>query len=102
MKLTRFEDLDCLAPLDNFYFVYVLSSGKDNNFYTGYTQNLNKRIEEHNKGVVSSTNYRRPFKLVYYEACLNREDALKRERYLKTAWGKRYIKSRLQNWLNSI
>ena len=102
MKLTRFEDLECLAPLDNFYFVCVLTSEKDNNFYTGYTQNLNKRIEEHNKGVVASTRHRRPFKLVYYEACLDREDALKRERYLKTAWGKRYIKSRLNNWLMSI
>jgi putative endonuclease len=76
MKISRFEDLDCLAPLDNFYFVYVLKSEKDKNFYTGYTQNLNKRIEEHNKGVVASTNYRRPFKLVYYEACLDREDPL--------------------------
>jgi predicted GIY-YIG superfamily endonuclease len=47
MKITRFEDLECLAPLDNFYFVYILKSEKDNNFYTGYTQNLHKRIEEH-------------------------------------------------------
>jgi putative endonuclease len=102
VKLTRFEDLECLAPLDNFYFVYVLKSEKDNNFYIGYTQNLHKRIEEHNKGTVESTIHRRPFKLVYYEVCLNSEDALKRERYLKTAWEKRYIKSRLKNWLKSI
>jgi putative endonuclease len=102
MKLTRFEDLQCLAPLDNFYFVYVLKSEKDNNFYTGFSENLYKRIEEHDAGRVESTMYRGPFKLVYYEACLNKKDALKRERYLKTAWGKRYIKSRLSNWLMPI
>lgn len=102
MKITRFEDLQCLAPLDNFYFVYVLRSEKDNNFYTGYSENLHKRIEKHDTGRVESTIYRGPFKLVYYEACLNKKDALKRERYLKTAWGKRYIKSRLSNWLRPI
>ena len=102
MKLTHFEDLDCLAPLDNMYFVYVLKSDKDKKFYVGYTKNLRKRIEEHNKGIVKSTNHRRPFKLVYYEACFNSYDALKRERYFKTSWGKRYLKSRLENYLKSI
>jgi len=41
-------------------------------------------------------------KIVYYEACVNREDAKKREKYLKTAWGKRYIKNRLQKYLTGI
>jgi len=102
MKITRFEDLKGLAPLDNMYFVYVLRSEKDKDFYTGYTKNLQERVEEHNKGTVESTNHRRPLKLVYYEACLNGYDAVKRERYLKTSWGKRYLKSRLGNYLKSI
>jgi len=102
MKLARFEDLECLAPLDDMHFVYVLKSEKDNDFYTGYTKNLQKRIEEHNKGSVESTSHRRPLRLVYFEACHDSYDALKRERYLKTSWGKRYLKSRLKNYLVSI
>lgn len=71
----------------------------DGKFYTGYTSGLNKRIAEHNLGKVSSTRNRLPFELVYYESCLNQADALHREKYLKTTYGKRYIKNRLKNYL---
>ena len=81
------------------YYIYVLQSLKDRQFYVGYTYNLKNRFKEHNNGRVLSTKHRRPLKLVYYEACLNQQDAAKREKYLKTAWGKRYIKNRLQNYL---
>lgn len=81
------------------YFVYVLQSLKDNNFYTGFSDDLESRIKKHNSGLVESTRYRRPLKLVYYEAGLNKTDALHREIYLKTAWGKKYIKNRLKNYL---
>jgi putative endonuclease len=80
-------------------YVYVLKSLKDGNFYVGWTENLKLRLSQHNKGLVNSTRKRRPLELVYYEACLNKYDAIKREKYLKTAWGKRYIKSRLRNYL---
>ena len=63
--------------------------------YTGYTFDLELRLEQHNKGKVISTKYRRPLKLVYYEACLNQSSALKREKYLKTTYGKRYLKNRI-------
>jgi putative endonuclease len=82
------------------YFVYVLLSKKDNKFYTGFTHNLNERIIKHNSGKVSSTQYRSPFDLVYYEVCFNQEDALHREKYLKSTYGKRYIKNRLKNFLH--
>lgn len=81
------------------YYVYVLQSLKDNYFYVGYTDDLKIRIKEHNNGRVVSTKDRRPLKLVYYEVCLNQQDATKREKYLKTSWGKRYIKNRLRNYL---
>ena len=81
------------------YYVYVLQSLKDKQFYVGYTDNLKSRLEEHNSGRVVSTKSRRPLKLVYYEAGLNQQDATKREKYLKTAWGKRYIKNRLKEYL---
>ncbi len=81
------------------YYVYVLKSEKDNLFYTGYTNDLKKRLSQHNERKVKSTMNRVPFLLVYFEACLNQQDATNREKYLKTSWGKRYIKSRLKNYL---
>jgi putative endonuclease len=84
------------------FFTYVLLSKKDGNFYTGYTSDLKNRISKHNNGHIESTKMRRPLELIYFEACLNEKDAIRRERYLKTSWGKRYIKSRLQNFLRSI
>jgi len=81
------------------YYVYILKSIRDKHFYVGYTGNLKKRFEEHEQGKVISTMSRRPLKLVYYEACLNKYDATYREKYLKTAWGKRYIKNRIKFYL---
>ncbi|MEI6696633.1 MAG: GIY-YIG nuclease family protein [Bacteroidota bacterium] len=81
------------------YYVYVLISKKDNNLYTGYTKDLKNRIEQHNIGEVQSTKYRLPLILVYYEACINQQDATHREKYLKSTWGKRYLKARLKNYL---
>jgi putative endonuclease len=75
---------------------------QDKNFYLGHTTNLEKRLAEHNKGKVESTRRRRPFQIIYYEACLDQQDALKRERYLKTTWGKRYLRNRLANFLRTI
>lgn len=83
------------------HYVYVLQSTKDKNLYTGYALDLEKRLGKHNSGSVNSTKRRRPFKLVYYEASLNKTDALHREIYLKTAWGKRYLRNRLKNYLES-
>ena len=81
------------------YYIYILQSAKDKQFYTGYTNDLHNRLIEHNSGKVTSTKNRLPMKLVYYEACLNQQDATHREKYLKTAWGKRYIKLRLKKYL---
>lgn len=80
-------------------YVYVLQSAKDNNFYVGYTKDINRRLKEHQNGEVDSTRNRRPIKIVYCEVCLSQEDATIREKYLKTAWGKRYIKNRIKNYL---
>ena len=87
--------------MDNppFHYVYVLLSDKDGQFYTGYTSDLRRRLAEHHAGSVRSTKSRLPVRLVYYEACLSQADATKREKYLKSAWGKRYIKGRLADYL---
>jgi putative endonuclease len=81
------------------YYVYVLLSEKDNKFYIGFTKDLKGRLTEHQKGKVPSTKHRRPLKLIYYEASLNESDAIKREKYFKTGYGRRFLKNRLENFL---
>ena len=81
------------------YYVYVLQSKRDHMLYTGYTSNLMNRIQLHNVGKVNSTKNRIPLELIYWEGCLNKKDALQREKYLKSSWGKRYLKNRLKNYL---
>jgi len=82
------------------YYVYVLKSKKDNKLYTGYTNNLKLRFEQHQKGLVESTKNRRPLKLIYSEACLDKKDATHRERYLKTYLGRMFLKKRLARWFS--
>jgi putative endonuclease len=79
------------------YYTYVLFSKKDNKFYTGSTKNLQGRFEQHTKGLIESTKYRRPLELVYYEACRAESDARHREKYLKTIYGKMFLKKRLKS-----
>lgn len=81
------------------YYVYVLKSMKDGKFYTGYTKNLKLRLEQHNSGQVTSTANRQPLELIYFEGCLNQKDATHREKYLKTHFGKMFIKNRLKSYL---
>ncbi|OGM98010.1 MAG: excinuclease ABC subunit C [Candidatus Yanofskybacteria bacterium RIFCSPHIGHO2_01_FULL_41_21] len=78
-----------------FFYVYVLESGADNKLYIGYTSNLVRRIEEHKKGLSLATKFRRPFKLIYFEGCTDEEDARRREHYLKTTQGRRFLGLRL-------
>ncbi|MFA6322655.1 MAG: GIY-YIG nuclease family protein [Candidatus Buchananbacteria bacterium] len=79
------------------YYTYVLKSEKDSKLYVGFSIDLKKRIKQHNKGLVSATKKRIPFKLIYYEACLDESDALKREKELKTGFGRAYLKRRIKN-----
>jgi len=83
------------------YYVYVLKSLKDGKLYIGFTANLKQRLVAHNNRKIQSTRNRIPFELIYYEASRNIDDAIKREKYLKTTYGKRYLKNRLKNDLGS-
>lgn len=83
-----------------YFYVYVLISEKDNQWYTGYTSDLKQRLAAHNEGKVESTKNRRPLKLLYFEGCLNQQDATRREKYLKSGNGKIYIRSRLRKYFN--
>ena len=84
------------------HYTYVLLSETDGRFYTGTTRDLQKRLDQHAGGRVRFTTYRRPLKLLYYEACLKPEDAHRRERFLKTGKGGRYLRNRLASSLAEL
>lgn len=82
-----------------FYYIYVLRSDQDKNFYTGYTKDLKLRFKQHENKQVSSTKERGKLRLIYYEACLSQKDATHREKYLKTYLGKMFLRNRLKSYL---
>ena len=65
------------------FYTYLLRSKKDKKLYIGLTNDLKRRVQEHNSGLSKSTQFRRPFELVYYEAYKSEKDARKREENLK-------------------
>ena len=81
------------------FYVYVLESETVSILYIGFTVDLMKRLEEHNKGLSNFTRKYKPWKLIYYEACVNEKDAKRREKYLKTTQGGRLLKRRLKEYL---
>ena len=81
-----------------FYYVYILQSLKNQSFYIGYTSDLRKRVKQHNSGESLATKPFRPYKVIYYEAFLDRRDAKNREEYLKSGWGFRSIKKMMGNY----
>ena len=78
------------------YFVYVLESEIDGRLYKGQTDNLHKRLLEHNSGKTKSTKGYKPWKLIYFEKFETREDALLREKYFKTGSGREFLKDNLK------
>ena len=87
------------VSLSSMYYVYILKSSKNGSLYIGYTSDLKKRFAEHNNGLSISTKYKRPYKLIFYEAFLDRIDAKHREVYLKSGWGFRSINKLLKRSL---
>ena len=82
------------------YYVYILQSINDKSLYIGYSPDLKSRLKKHNTGKVTCARDKIPYKLVYYEAYINRKDATGRERYLKSGAGWRYIKKQLRNYFH--
>mgnify|MGYP001576435036 CR=1 len=81
-----------------FHLVYILQLS-DNSLYTGYTANLEQRLRQHQLGEVASTKGKLPVTLIYFEACVSKKDALAREKYLKSTYGKQRLRKRLKHWL---
>jgi len=86
------------SEASKFHYVYVLESIKYGEHYIGYTDNLKRRILQHNSGLGASTKRYRPWKLIYYEACINPLDAKRREKYLKTSEGRRLLRRRIKEY----
>jgi len=82
------------------YYVYAIQSKKNKTVYVGYTNDLQKRFRLHNLGKIFSTKPYRPFRLMYYEAYRNKDDALERERFFKSGWGKNYLKRVLKHYFS--
>jgi len=89
-------------PTNMFYYVYVLLSKKDQGIYTGFTDDLRRRFKEHMRGSVIATRDRRPLELIYFEGYRDKLDAMHREKYLKTGWGRNYLKKILKNYRSKI
>jgi len=87
------------SRISNWHYVYVLLSQKDKDLYIGYTQNLEQRLRQHNAKKNFSTKTRTPLKYIYIEACKDAVDAKRREEYLKTTQGGRFLKMRLKSFL---
>src|SRR3954470_10641098 len=81
------------------FYVYLLHSTKDDGFYIGFSTDLKRRLSEHKRGASFATKSRGPWKLIYYEAYLNQEDALGREKYLKSGSGRRFLRAQLRHYL---
>jgi putative endonuclease len=81
-------------------YTCVLSSDRDERFYTGTARDLRSRMKLHTDGRVRSTAHRRPLTLIHYEACIDVDDAFRRERFLKTGKGKRFLRNRLATFLS--
>ena len=77
------------------FYVYVLQSMKDGLLYTGISGDPERRLKDHNSGMTKSTKGRRPFKLIYTEECGDRRQAREREKYLKSGFGREFLKSKL-------
>ncbi|MDI6758678.1 MAG: GIY-YIG nuclease family protein [Candidatus Omnitrophota bacterium] len=79
------------------YWVYILRSKKDNRHYTGYTNNLERRLEDHNREKSASVKYRGPFEIVHYEKYSTRPEAVLREKQIKSYKGGEAFKKLLNN-----
>jgi len=84
------------------FYTYIIKSIKDNDCYIGYTSDLQKRLKEHNSKLNKSTKHRTPFKIIYYEAYVSKDDATRREHNLKLrARAFRQLKLRIKKSLEN-
>lgn len=87
---------------DKFFYVYVLLSLKDKKFYIDYTNDIERRLLEHQRGENISTAKRLPVTFIYFEAFRSKQDALCRENYFKTSKGKTTLRQMIRENLHDL
>lgn len=80
------------------HYVYVLYSESDRGLYIGYSTDLRRRLKQHDAGLAPSTSFRRPWRLAYYEAYVEADDALGREKFLKSGAGRRHLQKQCREF----
>lgn len=84
------------------YYTYVICDKCNNELYIGYCSDLRVRVKEHlSKQVFSTKSFKKPV-LIYYESCISKTDAIKRENQLKTGYGRGYLKRRLKTYFENV
>jgi len=83
------------------YYIYILKLN-NSKLYTGYSNNIKRRMQEHQEGKVTTTSKFLPIKLIHYEAYVLQSDALRRKKFLKTSDGKHFLKQQLSDLLKSF
>ena len=78
------------------FYVYIIQSESDTGLYIGMSGDLRRRFLEHQSGESRSTRGRRPWKLIYYEAYVEKQDAAGRERFLKSGGGRMFLDKQLK------
>ncbi|MBU0707322.1 GIY-YIG nuclease family protein [Patescibacteria group bacterium] len=74
------------------YIVYTIKSLKNHKRYVGYTgKNVQVRLSEHNRGCNKWSRENRPFKLIYHESFSTKSEAIKREKFLKSGQGRKFL-----------
>jgi putative endonuclease len=83
----------------NSFFVYILQSLKDESYYVGECDDLDKRMSKHFDGMSKYSASKRPLRLRYFELLPSRSDAIKREKEIKRKKSRLYIEALIKNWL---
>ncbi len=81
------------------HYVYIIQSESSGSWYIGYSTDPYSRLEKHNKNGNTSTSRKGPWKLIYFEAYLDKRDALGREKFLKSGAGWRFLKKQMRYYL---
>lgn len=81
------------------HYIYLLEDQVDLSWYIGYSFHPTQRIEQHVQHLVITTRHKTALRLIYIEGYLNKNDALGRERFLKSGAGRRFLKKQLAHYL---
>ncbi|OGG35131.1 hypothetical protein A2363_01370 [Candidatus Gottesmanbacteria bacterium RIFOXYB1_FULL_47_11] len=84
------------------FYVYALISLKNKRLYIGYTNDLRRRVKEHNTNGSIYTSKNKPYKLIYYEAFIEKLDATKQEKFYKSGYGREVLNGKIENSLRNL